>query len=140
MVNDKIDIKRYKPLYENKDKLNEIKELSNGIFWFIDNKIFDFPAVNLTDNTIGLSKSGNSFNHKKVWESLSTKITQGKRFDYYPRGRVEIDKLGRIVIWINPNLNNFKSLQQIKLKFGIRSHNDVKVKEDHSEHYKCYLD
>ena len=119
---------------------NEIKELCSGIFWFIDDEILDFPAINLDATTIGLSKKGTSFNHKKMWDSLSNKITHGKEYNYYPRGRVEIDRLGGVTIWINPNLNDSKYLQQIKSKFGIRPHNDVKVKEDHSVHYKCYLD
>ena len=121
-------------------KLNEIKELCNGIFWFIDNEILDFPVVDLDDTTIGLSKKGTSFNHKKVWDSLSNKITRGEEYNYYPRGRVEINRLGRVTIWINPNLNDSKYLQQIKSKFGISSSTNVNVKEDHSEHYKCYLD
>ena len=133
-------IKPYKQIPDNENKFNETKELCSGIFWFIDNEIFDFPATNLDDTTIGLSKKGTSFNHKKLWDNLPNKVTYGKEYDYYPRGRVEIDRLGRVTIWINPHLDDPKYLQQIKLKFGIMSSTNVTVKNDHSEHYKCYLD
>jgi hypothetical protein len=128
-----------KPIFNN-EEFNETKELCNGIFWFINDEIFDFPVINLDDTMIGLSKKGTSLNHKKLWDNLPNKITHGKKYDYYPRGRVEIDKLGRVTIWINPCLNDPKYLQQIILKFGIRSSTDATVKNDHSEHYKCYLD
>jgi hypothetical protein len=114
------------------------EEMTNGIFWFIDYEILSFP-FNENENA-GVSKSGVSYNHKKFWAILGGKITHNKPFDYYPRGRVEIDKRDVVHIWINPNLNSDNYILQIKRDFGITDDIMPKIHIDNSEHYKCYLD
>lgn len=44
----------------------------------------------------GIAKSGRTYNHKLLWKHVRP---AGRRvsFDYYPRGRVEIDFKGRPV-------------------------------------------
>lgn len=40
-----------------------------------------------------------SNNHKKIWSELPRRVTQGKAYNYFPRGRVEIRK-GKAIIAI----------------------------------------
>ena len=49
------------------------------------------------------AKSGDNFNHKAELEKLSRSVTDGRPFDWFPRGRVEI-KRGRVVIYAHPSL------------------------------------
>ena len=73
---------------------------------------------------------------------LNKKDTEGKAFDYYPRGRVEI-KHGKAVVYINPNLCTDLIRNWIVKEFGLLETNGitmVTMKPDYSMHYKCYLD
>lgn len=36
------------------------------------------------------SKNCNNYNHKKSWDKYDRSITNGKEFDFFPRGRIEI--------------------------------------------------
>ena len=66
-----------------------------GIFWWIDDRLIcrkvlcDKDGLPL-ETTEFTSKNGDNFNHKAEWERLPKKITGGKAYNYYPRGRVEI--------------------------------------------------
>ncbi len=101
---------------------NKIKRKSmglyKGIFWYIKNNICEDRLFviksecdscgNFLDKSLILtSKCGINFNHKIEWSKLSKTITQGKPFDYYPRGRVEIiNKRKKItaVVFFHPSL------------------------------------
>ncbi|WP_251198350.1 hypothetical protein [Anaerotardibacter muris] len=85
---------------------------------------------------VGIAKSGNTFNHKKLWEALSLSSLP---YNYYPRGRVDVANNGQAVIYLNPSINTESVVSQIKAAFGIEGE-DFQVRDDHSEHYKCYLD
>ena len=66
--------------------------MKRGVFWLIDGKLscYSFDG----SITEGISKSGNTYNHKKLWEHL--RLCGSKvGFDYYPRGRVEITAKGK---------------------------------------------
>jgi hypothetical protein len=108
------------------------EEMTNCIFWFIEDTILSFP--NDENENAGISKSGVSYNHKKFWGSLCCKNTHNKPFDYYPRGRVEIDKRGGVHIWINPHLNSDKYILPIKRDFGIPDADELKIHIHNSEH------
>jgi len=148
-------------MFEQKEtQLNEAKQLCSGVFWILsdsydlsDHKllIFGIPCDHdgnpLNTHSIELnSKSGNSYNHKKLWESEVKNNSEyspynKKDYNYYPRGRVEISH-NRAIIYLNPNINKSNYIDEIKEKFGLSSSNipEVRVKVDGSIHYQCFLD
>lgn len=132
---------------EKKDKLYK------GLFWVKDVKnivkdsvCFLVPYdkegngdVSGYDSSV-VSKSGDSLNHKRLWETLSSNITYNKPFDYYPRGRVEI-KNRKAKVFVPPDLVEFKEaiIKFCKDKFNLSFENGIKNIEmyiDGSEHYK----
>lgn len=134
----------------------EDSNLYRGIFWIkdidnIDNSdlYFQIPCNSdgIIDNEFSInnamsSKNTNNYNHQKVWSSLSSKETNNKDFDYYPRGRVEISN-GKAVIYCSPWLDSEKIKNWVISKFNLTVHNGIKkvrVIYDYSEHYNCYLD
>lgn len=141
-------------LFENLQILNEDSQLYKGIFWIkdIDNiddskLYFQIPCnsngdVDIDSNIDFTSKSGSNFNHKNTWNKLSKSYTDGKEFNYYPRGRVEISN-GKAIIYANPNIVNDELKNWCINKFNLNKHNGINkvvVKPDYSEHYKSYLD
>ena len=116
-------------------KLNESKELSNGVFWDIDGELLAFPYYDgyYTD---GIAKSGDTYNHKKLWPDIKPNKCN-KPYNYYPRGRVVVGN-NKVTIYMNQNVDE-KLLSEIKREFGIIDDN-YRIVYDNSEHYKCYLD
>ena len=129
-------------------------ELYNGIFWIteLDNRdaeqlIFRIPVTPagkvIEPEKLDLnSKNVDNYNHRLLWEKLSKKITQNKPYNYYPRGRVEI-KRGKAVIYANPNICCEELINLLVERFGLTKENginEVNLKPDGSDHYKCYLD
>lgn len=110
------------------------KELNRGIFWDVNGELLAFPFVE--DNLTGIAKSGNTYNHKKLWPFVKPKGCN-KPYNYYPRGRVEINNKGKVIIYMNPNISE-SLLSEIKIEFGIIT--EPRVIYDNSNHYKCYLD
>lgn len=122
--------------------------MKKGIFWCRD---FDtnhpkliIAAVpcdknGLTNETVAFSaKSGENFNHKAEWSKLDKSITQGKPFNYYPRGRVEI-RNGRATIFLNPDIHSEPVLRRIFDAFEIAEHSGLKstrIQRDGSRHYR----
>ena len=127
--------------------------LCKGIFWINDTDdigaselFFTIPCDsdgNVIDFDIAFSsKSGDNFNHKNTWNTLDKKLTNNKKYDYYPRGRVEISN-GKATIYANPNIANDDLKEWCIDKFNLYDSNGIKkviIKPDHSKHYKCYLD
>ena len=135
-------------------KLNEDRELYQGIFWIVDedylenNKSYCYLIPSDSNGNVdaeGLNlnaKSGSTYNHEKVWSLMSSKLTHNKPYNYYPRGRVQIAN-SKAVIYMNPNICYDEAIEFIKNEFNLNSHNGIKkviVKADGSSHYKCYLD
>ena len=132
-------------------------ELYKGIFWiknldniFINDTYYRLPCdekgnikdkCDYSDDIFG--KSGSNFNHEKLWVTLSSKVTDNKEFDYYPRGRIEI-KNGKATIFITQDLVNYQKnvILFIKDKFNLTNENGIikiDVKFDGSSHYKSKL-
>ena len=113
---------------------------SKGPFWYISdtNEILAFPydESNYDTYRYALSRNGLTFTHRRLWPEISGKYKRYP-YNYFPRGRVEIDNKGRSVIYMNPNIPN-SAINEIKIEFGIR--NDPIIKYDNSSHYRCYLD
>ena len=132
-------------------------KLYKGIFWFKD---FDDISQNsmyyrlhcddkgnimdrgdYSDEVFG--KSGTDLNHEKFWNALSSRVTDSKEFDYYPRGRVEI-RNGKATIFITQDLVNYQNevIEFIKDKYKLNATNGIikiDVKFDGSSHYKSKL-
>lgn len=135
-------------------QLNEETDLHRGIFWIKD--INDIEKSNLyftincnSDGTnitnpeeYSASKDGLSYNHKNTWSKLTSKDTDNKTFDYYPRGRVEIrNKVA--TIYCSPYIYGDDLKKWCIDKFNLTSINgikNVKIIADNSSHYNCYLD
>ena len=103
-----------------------------GVFWIVDDKLLAFPFDGTA--TQGIAKSGNTFNHKLLWEHVKP---CNKPFDYYPRGRVDYNSKGAAIIYMNPNVED-KYIDKIITAFGITTQPIIRY--DYSEHYMCYLD
>lgn len=130
-------------------------QLYRGIFWITDiddiygsGLYFLIPCDsngNISDFEIPphmSSESTDNYNHKKVRNSLPKKITGGKPFDYYPRGRVEV-RNGSAVVYYSPYIpqNDLKNI--LTDKFSLTASNGIKKVRfiaDGSEHYRCFYD
>ena len=132
-------------------------KLYKGIFWIknLDNISANETYFRLACDENGnikdkgdyrddvFGKSGINFNHEKLWTNLTSKVTDNKEFDYYPRGRVEI-KNGKATIFITQDLVNYQKdvIEFIKDKFNLTNENGIikiDVKFDGSSHYKSYV-
>lgn len=136
-------------------RLDESRELAQGIFWITDldnyenNRDYCFPIYSNPDGSIinpdnyeFNAKSGDTFNHEKYWNNMSKDATHGEAFNYYPRGRVQINN-GKATIYANPNICDDELLKFIQTQFGLYKSNGINkinIIADGSEHYKCYLD
>ena len=110
-------------------------EPSRGIFWVIDKELFAFPyEENVYSYALG--KSGNTYVHKKLWERVRPQGCD-KPYNYYPRGRVEINGKGKPIVYMNSNIDESLVLE-IMLRFGLKE--VPKIRYDNSHHYKCHYD
>ena len=103
-----------------------------GVFWVVEDKLLAFPFDETA--TVGIAKSGNTFNHKLLWEHVKP---CNKPFDYYPRGRVEVNPKGTAIIYLSTYVEE-KYIAEIKTTFGITA--EPLLRYDLSKHYQCYLD
>ena len=110
------------------------KEMSRGVFWIINDELLAFPFTD--EYSEGIAKSGNTYNHKKLWNEIKPKGCN-KPYNYYPRGRVEISNKGKPIIYMNPNVDD-SFVPLIRTEFGLRE--SPTIRYDNSQHYKCYLD
>jgi len=136
------------------------RELHSGVFWVISDfhdlsdyklLVFEIPCdVNgkpVGTHSIELnSKSGSTYNHKKLWKDTivgnsAHKPYNRKSYDYYPRGRVEISN-DRAIIYLNPNIDKPFIINEIKNSFGLILENisEIRIIADGSNHYKCWMD
>jgi len=110
------------------------KETCGGVFWVIDDELFAFPFNGKYLD--GVAKSGNTYNHKKLWPQVKPKGCN-KSYNYFPRGRVHITNKGISQIYMNPTIDE-SIIPWIKQEFGLRD-NPI-INYDYSEHYMCYLE
>ena len=108
--------------------------MKKGVFWLIGGELLAFPF----DGTYpeGIAKSGDTYNHQKLWEVVRPKGCP-HAFDYYPRGRVEINNRGAAVIYMSPHIGS-EYLSEILSRFGISG--ICNIRYDHSRHYHCAMD
>lgn len=126
--------------------------LYRGVFWVTDTALIEnsIIAVRFACTSDGQLTDADSdtqaehlqkeINHKKIWAQLPHKVTLGKPFDYYPRGRVEVRKGGKVLIFCSPYICNDKLKEAISNLFGLTEQNGIKgvtLKADGSAHYRC---
>lgn len=121
----------------------------SGVFWIIDPDNVDssreycflIPTSpeGKVDNDGSLNaKSGITYNHEKLWNSLPRSMTRGKRFDHFPRGRVQI-RNGVAKVFYNPSLDSEDFRRFITDRYNLlRSAGIVAIKwhPDFSRHYR----
>lgn len=109
--------------------------MKKGVFWLIEEKeLLAYPYEK--DEVYGLSKSGDNYNHKLLWEHVKPRGCN-KPYDYYPRGRVEISNKGKPVLYMNRHIG-LEVIGEIMEAFDIREY--PMIHYDGSKHYKCHLD
>ena len=67
-------------------------EPCKGLFWWTGERLLcvQFPC-GADGNALGdAAPLADWNNHRRAWARLPKDVTQGKAFDYYPRGRVEL--------------------------------------------------
>ena len=117
--------------------------MKKGIFWIINNELFSVTVeCDITGTPLEFvefsAKSGNNFNHKAEWEKFSKKTTNGKPYNYYRRGRVEI-KNNKATIYLNSRSNNTEIQRKIVSAFGLENLKTI-FKSDGSAHYQALID
>ena len=108
--------------------------MQRGVFWLIEDEIL--AAAYDPTNRYGIAKSGENYNHKLLWDYVKPPKCS-KPFDYYPRGRVEIDNKGRPIIYLNRNIGD-TYIPIIREKFGIEE--IPRIHYDESTHYRSNVD
>jgi len=115
-----------------------------GIFWIIRDLLGDRKLLSVKvacdfygqplEHVCFFSKSGDNFNHRLEWSKLSSRLTQGKSFNYYPRGRVEV-RNGKITVFCHPVFT-----QSLYRKWTIREFaipDNSRFVADGSSHYQA---
>ena len=105
-----------------------------GVFWVMDGKLLAFPFREGAQ--LGVAKSGNTYNHRLLLECVKPQGCK-KPFDYYPRGRIEINLQGNPILYMNPNVPE-SLFPEIMTAFELSV--SPKIRCDYSRHYHCYLD
>ncbi len=114
-----------------------------GLFWCKENELITVKLqCDREGNFIGETpvslKGKQNLTHSEEWERLPKSITDGKPYNYYPRGRVEV-KSGKVKIFLNPDVYSYTTLEQIKSEFQINRLTSVKAITDGSKHYEYKL-
>ena len=108
---------------------------AKGVFWAIDGQLLAFPYMENCHSS-GQAKSGDTYAHKKLWPEIRPKGC-GKPYNYYPRGRIEVNSKGKAILYMNPNVDE-SLVPEIMIQFGLSE--PLEIVYDNSNHYKCYLD
>lgn len=134
------EVKKEDDLYFQGDfwiKGTSVRDVIRGNF----NLLYEKRQCDINGNDVNAVGSKNSLNHKNPRKSGSRKDQSDKSFDYYPRGRVSIDK-GTAFIYIHPILNTPALIDAIIGEYGIDKL-DVKVERNNAiprSHYDFLMD
>lgn len=147
-----------KPKYNYEEPFAEFEEqekgdaFGKGLFWLVknDSEKFELFCIKILcyhdGETLEKVETGicenEKLNHERAWAIVDKKITQGKPYNYYPRGRVAIKK-GKATIFLNPALNEEPIVEKICRSFGLTRENgltDIRIKNDNSWHYRYLCD
>ena len=110
------------------------KEGIRGVFWLVEDEL----VIARYEEGImeGLSKAGNNYNHEKLWESVKPKGCN-KKYNYYPRGRVEVSNKGKPLVYMSPYID-YEQVQAVLQALGIDAEPIIHI--DGSKHYHCHFD
>ena len=124
--------------------------LGKGLFWLVknDSEKFELFCIKILcyrdGETLEKVETGvcesEKLNHERAWAKLDKAVTQGKPYNFYPRGRVEIKK-GKATIFFNPVCNQQEIIEKICRSFGLTRENgivDIRIKNDNSWHYRYF--
>lgn len=100
-----------------------------GVFWIVEGKLLAVPYDE--EEAEGLSKNGFSYNHRLLWSRACPEGCR-KRYDYYPRGRVEYTDYEKPVILIGLSVEK-KYIAEIIEAFEIREKPTIRY--EGSGHY-----
>ena len=105
-----------------------------GVFWIVEGELLAFPFRE--GSSTGMAKSGNTYNHRLLWPYVKP-VKCRKSYDYYPRGRIDIDGKGKTVIYLNPNIGE----EWIPILCQMFELDKAPViRYDYSRHYRCWMD
>ena len=117
-----------------------------GIFWL---RVPDQELIvkKVSCNAMGValapvvysSKSGDNFNHKAEWDNFSKRITSGRPYNYYPRGRVEV-RNGCYRIFVSPYIGTDTELVELVLQEFKLKDMAGEIHIDNSWHYRNEVD
>ena len=125
--------------------------MRKGLFWVISNiedeqklltytVICDKNGITAAGQPPYNSQKGNSFSHERTWllvsENMPMKIRK-KRWDYFPRGRVEVAN-GKVTVYYNPIIC-WPGFQDAVIQEFELSDFPVRFKPDYSKHYESVL-
>ena len=102
-----------------------------GVFWIIEDKVFPVPFVQ-GSYAAGMASSGDNYNHKLLWP-LVRPHGSNVAYNFYPRGRVEVDNKGRPVIYLSCDIEE-RFVSGIASLFDIEG--EYRVVYDGSRHYR----
>ncbi len=123
-------------------------ELYRGIFWIKEQNPIKAIVIKSECSSMGefltappkeyLADSKDNYNHKNAWKNLDRKLTEGKKFNYYPRGRVEI-KNRKATVFVNENVICEEFKKWVKEEFNLIGI-PMRIVADMSNHYLCNMD
>lgn len=147
-----------KPEYTYEEAFAEFEEqekrdgLGKGLFWLMknDSERFELFCIKILcyrdGETLEKVETGGceseNLNHERAWSKLDKAVTQGKPYNFYPRGRVQIKK-GKATVYLNPILNDGAIVDKICRSFGLTKENgivDIRIKNDNSRHYRFLME
>ena len=114
-------------------------EPCKGLFWWTGERLLcvQFPR-GADGNTLGAAAPLADWNnHRRAWARLPKDVTQGKAFDYYPRGRWNCGRGEPICFSPLFCAGGSGAASQRRLWLDQLP---VLLKADGSRHYRCYLD
>ena len=105
-----------------------------GVFWIVERELLAFPFRE--GSMPGMAKSGKTYNHRLLWPYVKP-VKCRKSYDYYPRGRIDINGKGEVVIYMNPNIGE----EWIPILCQMFELDKAPViRYDYSKHYRCWMD
>jgi len=128
-----------------KENLNSPRE---GIFWFIDNKLYMF-----TDPVDITGRFSTTLDHRKLWNEIKFSHVIGGivvPYNYYPRGRVMVNPIYNseqfhhydVYIYIDNCINEPDILDEIKWEFRLNKNCEIQYIGSEGgvtgDHYKCH--
>ena len=115
----------------------DCKEPCIGIFFIVDNKIYQKSVEAVTVKADRLGFKDVQYSHYEYWDTVRFSVPEYKDrdFDYYPRGRV-IYKASddAFFVWLDKCIDDYEYHDLICVSFNLGGKNVV---FGNDEHYSC---